>query len=399
MAQCDEEATAFPRFADMVGNCLEYAETAQQAGRPIVGIFCEYTPRELIMAAGGVPVCMCGGDADMIPAAEEDLPAGLCPLIKSSYGYHKERANPFLEMASLLVAETTCDGKKKMYELLARSRPLHLLELTQKSDAPAAFTHWRQEVLRFRDRLQADFGVRITPTRLRRAARLLNRERALRLALAQYSKPPTVLTGVEYLTLKSLIACIPEDLAGMEEALATLEARRQCPERVIHRPRVLLTGVPSPHGAEKVVEIIEEAGGVVVAQETCTGLKPNLEQVDADSPDILTEIARHYYRLPCSCMTPNNRRLEIISALIREYRVQAVVDHVWTGCLTYDVESRRVADWIRAKHRLPYLKLECGYGAADSPRIRTRVEALLEAVQGYGGRSGRSRARKAATSA
>ena len=58
------------------------------AGRPVVGILCEYTPRELIMAAGGVPVCLCGGSAKTIPAAEQHLPANLCPLIKSTYGYH-----------------------------------------------------------------------------------------------------------------------------------------------------------------------------------------------------------------------------------------------------------------------------------------------------------------------
>ena len=106
---------------------------AKAAGRPIVGILCEYTPRELIMAAGGVPVCLCGGSAKTIPAAEEHLPANLCPLIKSTYGYHVQRSNPFLEMADLVVAETTCDGKKKMYELMAETRPMYVLELPQKA--------------------------------------------------------------------------------------------------------------------------------------------------------------------------------------------------------------------------------------------------------------------------
>lgn len=68
----------------------------------VVGILCEYTPRELIMAAGGVPVCLCGGSAQTIPAAEQHLPANLCPLIKSTYGYHVLGTNPFLEMADLV---------------------------------------------------------------------------------------------------------------------------------------------------------------------------------------------------------------------------------------------------------------------------------------------------------
>ena len=71
-------------FDRMTGRCLEYAEAAKEAGRPVVGIMCEYTPRELILAAGGVPVCLCGGSAEMIPSAEEHQPAHLCPLIKST---------------------------------------------------------------------------------------------------------------------------------------------------------------------------------------------------------------------------------------------------------------------------------------------------------------------------
>ena len=110
-------------FHDMIQHCYQHAQDAKAHGRPIVGILCEYTPRELILAAGGVPVCLCGGSAEMISPAEEHLPANLCPLIKSTYGYSVKQANPFLEMADLIVAETTCDGKKKMYELLARTRP------------------------------------------------------------------------------------------------------------------------------------------------------------------------------------------------------------------------------------------------------------------------------------
>ena len=56
----------------MIPNCLEYAKKAKAEGRPIVGIMCEYTPRELIMAAGAVPVCLCGGSEATIAAAEED---------------------------------------------------------------------------------------------------------------------------------------------------------------------------------------------------------------------------------------------------------------------------------------------------------------------------------------
>ena len=70
-----DESCPLTWFDSMIPHCLEYAEARHAEGRPVVGIMCEYAPREIIMAAGGVPVCLCGGSAKTIPAAEEDLPS------------------------------------------------------------------------------------------------------------------------------------------------------------------------------------------------------------------------------------------------------------------------------------------------------------------------------------
>ena len=347
----DAPCAASAWFDDMVGHCLDYATGAKQAGRPIVGIMCEFTPREIILAAGAVPVCLCGGSAEMVPPAEEELPANLCPLIKSTYGYHVRKANPFLEMADLLVAETTCDGKKKMYELLGRTRPMYVLELPQKPDDPDAMAHWAAELRKFRADLECRFGVEISDEKLRDAIGEMNRERLGRRRLAELMKadaPP--LTGRELLNLKSLISCIPEDLAKYEEAIEQLTDRPGPDERAASpggaarakRVRVLMTGVPMAHEAERVLDIVEDSGGLVVAMESCTGVKPIYEDVDAGSDDPLTAIAEKYFHLPCSVMTPNEGRLELLRELAGEYRPQCVIELIWQACLTYDVESARV---------------------------------------------------------
>jgi benzoyl-CoA reductase/2-hydroxyglutaryl-CoA dehydratase subunit BcrC/BadD/HgdB len=145
--------------------------------------------------------------------------------------------------------------------------------------------------------------------------------------------------------------------------------------------RVLLTGVPLVHGAERVLELIEGCGAVVVAMENCSGLKPILEDVDVDDPDPLAAIARKYYHLPCSVMTPNTARLDVLRELAASYRPECVIELVWQACLTYDVESHRVRAWVEEELRLPYLKITTDYAPADSARIAGRVEALLETVR------------------
>jgi len=65
--------TPLAHFGQMIDNCYDYAESAKAQGRPIVGIMCEYTPREVLFAAGAVPVCLCGGALETIPSAEKHL--------------------------------------------------------------------------------------------------------------------------------------------------------------------------------------------------------------------------------------------------------------------------------------------------------------------------------------
>lgn len=380
-------------FHEMVDHCYDHAEALKNQGQPVVGIMCEFTPREIIMAAGAAPISLCGGALETIATAESRLPVNLCPLIKSTFGYHAERANPFLEWADLVVAETTCDGKKKMFELMAESRAMHVLELPQKSEDPDGFAHWVLEVDKFKSVLEKRLRVSITDGKLRAAIRLMNRERGLRRRLADLMAvdfPP--ITGRQLLEFKSLISGIESDLEMYESAIrlygrgAAAEgsplARRPSPPPV----RVLMTGVPMAHGAERVIELVENLGAVVVAQENCTGLKPILEDIDADAEDPIRAIAEKYFHLPCSVMTPNDRRLDSLGELAAKFRPQCVIELVWHACLTYDVESFSVRRFVEDRLKLPYLKIETDYSPSDTARLSLRVAALFETVRARAGR-------------
>jgi len=380
--RCDKKNDPLAWFGKMIQNCYEYATDAKAKGRHIVGILCEFTPRELIMAADAVPVCLCGGSAEMIPPAEEHLPANLCPLIKSTYGYHIRKENPFLEMADLIVAETTCDGKKKMYELMGRTRPMYVLELPQKPKDRDAMAHWVSELRKLKTELEERFGVEITDEKIRQAIKTMNRERSLRRELAALMKsdsPP--LTGRQLLDFKSIISGIDADLEQYADAIKLFKSQKGGCDK--DPPvRVLLTGVPMAHGAERVLDIIESRGGLAVCTENCTGLKPILDDVDETADDPVVALAQKYFRLPCSVMTRNDRRLELLCDLAAEYRPQCVIDLIWQACITYDVESHLVKELAEKELGIPYFRIETDYSPSDSARIALRVEALFETVRG-----------------
>ena len=148
------------------------------------------------------------------------------------------------------------------------------------------------------------------------------------------------------------------------------------------RVRELMTGVPIVHGAERVLDIIEDHGGLVVCMENCTGLKPILDDVDEAADDVMQALAEKYFRLPCSVKTGNDARVESIRNLTRDYRPDCIVELIWQACLTYDIESRRIKRLAEKELGIPYLRIETDYSPSESARIEVRVEALFETVRG-----------------
>jgi len=367
----------------MIADAVAFVKDAKARGRKIAGIFCEFTPRELFLAADIVPVCMCGGQESTIAEGEKELPSNLCPLIKSSYGHFRSGKNPFVEMADLFVGETTCDGKKKMFELMAGTRPVHILELPQKPDSKTAFTHWLEEMKSLRSRLEEVSGRPISDAALRDATRRMNAERDLRRQVAYLAAlDPPLLSGTDILLARSSVSVIPDGFDAYRDILTWARSR---PSPYAGHPRILLTGVPCPTGAEKVLRAVEESGGVVVAQETCSGLKPIMENVPTDG-DIMENLARKYFALPCSCMTPNSRRFDLLSELIRDFAPWGIIELVWQACHTYNVESELVKREAASAWQLPYLKIETDYSPSDRAQLTLRVEAFLELCRESQGR-------------
>ena len=358
---------------------------AHEEGRKVAGMYCLYSPTEVVVAAGAIPVPLCGTRLDPIPAAERVLPRNLCPLIKSSYGFAVTDTCPYFHFSDILVAETTCDGKKKMYELLSAIKPLHLLQLPQSQDSFGALDYWYNEIKRFKERLETEFGIKITEDDLRAGIRLINEERRSLKELQDLCKmKPAPVSGMDLLTVLFMRGFQGDKRQAVEMVdnltakLRDAAVRGESPFNG-QTPRILLTGVPVGIGSHKVVRIIEECGGNVVCFESCGGYKGCYEPVD-EGKEPLMAIAEKYLRIPCSCMSPNPGRFDLLINLIDEFCVDGVVDLTWQACHTYNVESFRLKKHIQENRRLPFLQIETDYSESDIEQLKVRVEAFLEMI-------------------
>ncbi|MBQ2147658.1 MAG: 2-hydroxyacyl-CoA dehydratase, partial [Firmicutes bacterium] len=311
----------FAQFGDARKNGFLRVKSIKENGGKVAGTFCTFTPQEILDAAGVSPVSLCGMSEETIPAAEVHLPKNLCPLIKSSYGFAVSDKCPYTYFSDIIVGETTCDGKKKMYELLGDMKDVYLLHLPQ-GDREHALEQWTQEVQRFREFLEQKFGEAIPDEAIRDAARARNKERACRRHLMELQKlQPPASTG--YAIYKALEGAgfyfdVNEVCKELTRLADGLEADYAAGKRPVpaDAKRILITGCPIGGVLEKTVKAIEAAGGVVVCFENCSGIKATLDDVDADAPDIVQAVAEKYLKIGCAVMTPDSRRLALLEKLV-----------------------------------------------------------------------------------
>lgn len=181
---------------------LVIMKAAKEAGRKVVGIYCTYCPQELVLAAGAIPVSLCGTREAPIAAAEEHLPRNLCPLIKSSYGFAVTDTCPFFHFSDLIIGETTCDGKKKMFEIMEDLKPVHVMLLPHINNTPAAFELWVDELRRLRRRLEEELKVEISDEDIWEAIFRVDQEKQAMKAMFDLNQAdPPPLSGMELLTV------------------------------------------------------------------------------------------------------------------------------------------------------------------------------------------------------
>lgn len=343
--------------------------------RPVAVSFCSHVPQEILEAAGlcSLRVLHTDGVEDISGQA---LPSNLCPLVKECYSLCQGDA---LEEADLIIAETSCDGKKKMYELLTRQEQLYYYQVPQGEDRTYVNPLIRSECRWLIRMLQQRFGVAVTDADLRSASEKINRERQSVMDLMSIQKQiPPAAWGCEILDALEKNRCFAD---SQERTTANQNTRNQFLSRTSPVPagacRILVTGCPAGAVYRKVVGAVEENGGVAVCFENCEVVKSSRRHVDTEAEDILGAIADCYQDTACAIMAPNVLRFQVLEQLIDDYQVDGIIDLALQTCHAYTVERDKMRRFCLDKG-IPYLPVETGFTNADAGQISTRVAAFIE---------------------
>lgn len=356
-------------------------------GNKVVATYCVFVPEEIVWAADAIPVGLCAGTQFSIPLAEEILPRNTCALIKSSFGFKLGRICPYVQASHLIVGETTCDGKKKMFEILGQYQPVYVMEVPNKK-TQLSRDLWLGEVFTFKEVIEKLTGNKITAEKLSRATKLVNdRRRALRRLYDLRKASPVPISGKDALLVTQVsfyddvIRCTQQVNALCDE----LDKRVAAGDGVfpVDAPRILISGSPMAIPNWKLHHILESAGAVVVCEESCTGTRFFTDLVPENGGTVeeqIRAIAERYMQIHCSCFTPNNERLDDIVEIARDYRVDGVIHYNLQFCHTYAHEAVMVERTLE-EAGIPLLRIETDYSDEDTGQLRTRIDAFLEMIR------------------
>lgn len=372
---------------DIYGNRIKELITAKKQGKTIVGNFCVFVPEELILASDNISIGLCGGSQSPIADAEKVLPRNICPLVKSAYGYALTKSNPYFQVVDFVCGETTCDAKKKTWELMDREIPTHVMEIPQMKRQKDKEL-WLEEVKIFKDRIESKSKKAISADSLASAIKIMNnKRRALqRLNNLRHHKPSPI-SGRDALLVEQL-AFFDEPVRFTEKANLLCD---ELEERVkngvyaatISAPRIMIAGSPMALPNWKIHNIVESSGGIVVNEESCIGTRyfnDNIPETNIILDEQLSALTDRYMKINCACFTPNNERIEQVFKEYKESKADGLIHYSLQFCHTYNIEAIKIKE-ICDKEGIPFLAIETDYSSEDIGQLQTRIEAFLEQIK------------------
>ncbi|MCK9376857.1 MAG: 2-hydroxyacyl-CoA dehydratase family protein [Syntrophobacterales bacterium] len=371
-------------LSEVHGLRIRELQEAKARGQKVIGTFCVFVPEELTLAADAIQVGLCAGAEIGKEAAEKILPRNTCALIKSFVGFKLARLCPYIESCDLIVGETTCDGKKKAYEIFADYAPVYVMEIPQMKQACDS-NLWKAEIARFKDEIERVTGHTITAAKLKEAIKLVNARRTVLQRLNRLrAAAPAPISGRDALLINQIsfyddpvrfTAKIGELCDELEESVKA--GQGIAPQDA---PRLLLSGCPMAVPNWKLPFVVESSGAVIVGEESCIGTRNIRDLVDESGDTLeamLEAIADRYLRIDCACFTPNPERLKHIVDLARDLKADGVIHYGLSFCQPYAMEAFKVEKALQDAG-IPLLNIETDYSMEDVEQLKTRVEAFVE---------------------
>ncbi len=369
----------FEKFGEILENRHEYArEWKKRTGGKVVGFFCSYAPEEPLQAAGILPVRIIGGHKSSDKVGKFIAPNIGCSFCRDALGRGLEGDYDYLDG---IVQGQTCLHTGEAFWVWEKHLPVefsYFLPVPHSTQNVGREKYLAVEYAKFKKALEEWIGKEITNEDLDRGIDTYNTNRQMIRQIFEYRKQDNPLvTGAEALDL----ALSGQIMDRNEHNQLMKEVLEKLPDRQMDRDpgtRIMIIG--SVNTDREFMDMVENQCNLpatIVIDDTCTGIRYNFNDVNAQDDRLMAISLRYNHRPPCPNKDwPRRRRIPFIKHLMKAYNVEAVILFNHKFCQPHQLDNAVIERELKAMD-IPQLTLEFDIRIPIG-QFRTRVEAMLE---------------------
>lgn len=346
----------------------------EERGGKVIGCLPIYIPEEIIDAAGALPVYLWGGKTE-IDRANAHIQGFACSVVRAVLEYEYKGT---YSMVDGFVFPSTCDHIQNTSEIWGKAFPHRLkfdLVYPANRQSEHAKIYLEQIYRQFALWLEELTGNRVDDEALRSSVRKYNRYRELMSELyALRAKSPESITGVEVENIvKAALFLSKDEFNRRLEALLPWLLQRNIRKKP--KLRLVLTGILA---GEEIIELIEDLGGCIVADDLALGSRLHRIRADDRMEPLDALVGRHLALGPCSTLyDPNKSRGPFLERLCRETEADAVIFINMKFCEAEEFDYPVLLTDLE-KAGIPLLFIEVEQQMSSLGQLRTRLQAFME---------------------
>jgi benzoyl-CoA reductase/2-hydroxyglutaryl-CoA dehydratase subunit BcrC/BadD/HgdB len=376
---------AMNRIKSDLASRLAVLQQEKKKGNKIIGYLPGgYFPEELVLAAGAVPLCMIrGGEHAAVEASLAYVDRWLDTFYRAQIGYGVSGQDPYYNILDALFVPVTDSNNRALSDVLDYHTTLDVFPFgVPHTKTETTCRYYLHGLNRVKERLEQITGVEITGQRLNEAIERCNRERELLREISLLRKPDAVPIRAKEFVMINHASMIADKEGLIRNLEACVEELKRSDSANGKGPRLLLTGSTLAMGDHKILELLEDAGSLVVIEEFAEGIKPYWHTVKTDGHP-MQAMAEAYFmdRVVPAWFRPGGERLTHLVQLAKDYCVDGVIWYQLLYRESYKMQSHYFPEILKEETGLTMLTLESDYDPAETAQMSTRIETYVESIR------------------
>ena len=357
---------------------------AQKPGRKAIGYMPIYVPREIIHAAGMLPVGIFGG-GDQLEVIQGDAyyQSYICRIPRSTI---ELGLTGRLDVLDGMLFPSICDVIRNlsgMWQIMFKDKYVKYFDVPQNYDDAIGGEFYVHEMQQLREDLGKLAGQPISDQALRASIAVYNENRKAIRELYAYraEKPWQAPTSELYLVLRAGCVLPPEEHTALVREYLAAACAEERPLR--DNARVVLTGVFCEQPPLTLIKSIELSGCYIVDDDFMLVMRWLLDEVPATG-DPLQELSKAFLHRSASTSSKYDERKEdkgmFLLKQVKDNAAEGVVFAAPSFCDPALLE-RPMLQGVLAKHKVPYTAFKYAENTGQMAPIREQAGTFADSIK------------------